>query len=54
MRSRKKLSKEISLYETIGTDKEGNEIQLMDVMEGDAEDTEEQYLQKKMSGSYIN
>ena len=47
LRSRKKLSKEISLYETIGTDKEGNEIQLMDVMEGDAEDTEEQYLQKE-------
>lgn len=33
LRSRKKLSNEISLYEPIGTDKEGNEIQLFDVME---------------------
>lgn len=47
LRSRKKLNKEVSLYESIGTDKEGNEIHLMDVMEGDAEDTEEQYLQKE-------
>lgn len=47
LRSRKKLNKEVSLYESIGTDKEGNEIHLMDVMEGDAEDTEEQYLHKE-------
>jgi len=47
LRSRKKLNKEVSLYESIGTDKEGNEIHLMDVIEGDAEDTEEQYLQKE-------
>lgn len=32
-RSRKKRSKEISLYEPIGTDREGNEISLLDVME---------------------
>ena len=32
-RSRKKHSREISLYEPIGTDKEGNEISLLDVME---------------------
>ncbi len=32
-RSRKKLSKEVSLYEPIGTDKEGNQIKLMDVVE---------------------
>lgn len=30
-RSRKKSTKEISLYEPIGTDKEGNEINLLDV-----------------------
>ena len=30
-RSRKKATKEISLYEPIGTDKEGNEINLLDV-----------------------
>ncbi len=32
-RSRKKLSRETSLYEPIGNDKEGNVISLMDVME---------------------
>ena len=32
-RSRKKLTKEISYYEPIGTDKEGNEISLLDVIE---------------------
>jgi RNA polymerase sporulation-specific sigma factor len=47
LRSRKKLNKEVSLYESIGTDKEGNEIHLMDVIEGDAKDTEEQFLQKE-------
>ena len=31
-RSKKKISKEVSLYEPIGTDKEGNQIQLMDVV----------------------
>lgn len=33
-RSRKKLSREVSLYEPIGTDKEGNEISLLDIIEG--------------------
>ena len=32
-RAKKKTSKDMSLYEPIGTDKEGNQIQLMDVME---------------------
>lgn len=32
-RSRKKVSREVSYYEPIGTDKEGNEISLLDVME---------------------
>lgn len=32
-RSRKKVSREVSYYEPIGTDKEGNEINLLDVME---------------------
>lgn len=47
LRSRKKLNREVSLYETIGTDKEGNEIHLLDVMEGDEEDTEDRFLQKE-------
>ena len=33
-RTRKKHSREVSLYEPIGTDKEGNEISLLAVMEG--------------------
>lgn len=39
LRSKKKTSKEVSLYEPIGTDREGNEIQLFDVIESDEEDT---------------
>lgn len=33
LRNRKKLSREVSLYEPIGTDKEGNKIQLYDIIE---------------------
>lgn len=47
LRSRKKQSKEISLYETIGTDKEGNEIRLMDVIEAETENAEERYMKKE-------
>ena len=32
-RARKKNSREVSLYEPIGTDKEGNEISLLDIIE---------------------
>lgn len=35
-RSRKKTSREVSLYEPIGTDKEGNQIKLLDIVESDA------------------
>lgn len=35
IRGRKKKSKEVSLYEPIGTDKEGNEISLMDIIENE-------------------
>ncbi len=34
LRARKKIAREVSLYEPIGTDKEGNEINLLDVIEG--------------------
>ena len=37
-RARKKSSREVSLYEPIGTDKEGNEISLLDIIEVDQED----------------
>ena len=42
LRARKKTSKEISLYEPIGTDKEGNEIQLLDIMESGEPEAMEQ------------
>lgn len=38
LRSKKKTSREISLYEPIGTDREGNEINLLDVIEYDQPD----------------
>lgn len=41
-RSKKKISREVSLYEPIGTDKEGNQIQLMDVVVTEDEDVVEQ------------
>lgn len=37
-RARKKLSRETSYYEPIGTDKEGNEIHLLDIMESNERD----------------
>lgn len=33
LRSKKKFTREVSLYDPIGTDKEGNEISLLDIME---------------------
>lgn len=38
LRGRKKKSREVSLYEPIGTDKEGNEISLLDVIESEQTD----------------
>lgn len=38
LRVEKKLSREVSLYEPIGKDKEGNEINLIDVIESPEED----------------
>lgn len=42
LRSRKKNSREVSLYEPIGTDKEGNEINLLDIIEQEQADITEQ------------
>lgn len=47
LRARKKYSREVSLYEPIGTDKEGNEISLLDIMESPPVDIVEQYTQKE-------
>ncbi len=41
LRSKRKSSKEISLYEPIGTDREGNEIKLYDIIETDEVDVPE-------------
>ena len=41
-RARKKQSREVSIYEPIGTDKEGNEINLLDIIETEQMDTAEQ------------
>lgn len=42
IRSRKKNAREVSLFEPIGTDKEGNEINLLDIMEQEQTDVVEQ------------
>ena len=41
LRSHKKFSREVSLYEPIGTDKEGNEVKLLDVLVYDQMDVTE-------------
>lgn len=47
LRNRKKLSREVSLYEPIGTDKEGNEIHLLDIVEGNEDDITDTCIQKE-------
>ena len=42
LRSKKKTGKEISLYEPIGTDREGNEIRLYDIIETEEDDIPDQ------------
>ena len=52
LRSKKKTAREVSLYEPIGTDREGNEINLLDVMEQKqpdiVEEMEKQRLNQKL------
>ena len=48
MRGDRKLSREVSLYDPIGTDKEGNEITLLSILEQEDEDIIDQ-LDKKQS-----
>lgn len=47
LRARKKYSRDVSLYEPIGTDKEGNEINLLDIIESPPEDVVENYSVKQ-------
>lgn len=46
-RSRKKHSREVSLQEPIGTDKEGNDICLLDIIEAPPMDYAEKFYQKE-------
>lgn len=46
-RSRKKLRSEVSLFEPIGTDKEGNQIQLVDVLEYQEKNVAEELLKRE-------
>ena len=46
LRARKKTSREVSLYEPIGTDREGNEIQLFDVIETDDQEAHRKIEEK--------
>ena len=46
-RSRRKLSREISMYEKIGTDQEGRELRLMDILESEPVDILENLEKQK-------
>lgn len=46
-RSKKKINREVSLYDPIGTDKEGNEISLLDVIETEPVDVVKNYSLKQ-------
>jgi len=41
LRTKKRISREVSLYEPIGTDREGNEIQLFDIIESKEKDVQQ-------------
>ena len=53
LRTKKKLSREVSIHEPIGTDKEGNEISLLDILSVDQVDViEDMDLKNKSSKLY--
>ena len=49
-----KTSKEVSLYEPIGTDKEGNQIQLLDVVLSDEVDVVEDMERRQQIGKVLH
>ncbi|MGN0242917.1 MAG: RNA polymerase sporulation sigma factor SigK [Lachnospiraceae bacterium] len=54
LRQKRKTNKEISLFDPIGTDKEGNEISLLDIIESDDPDViENMYLEESVRKLYI-
>lgn len=52
-RNRRKISRDVSIYEPIGTDKEGNEISLLDILESEKTDIIEQIQQKNNARKLI-
>ena len=42
LRSQKKVQKDVSLFETIGSDKDGNPLEIADFLQSDAPSTEQQ------------
>lgn len=50
LRAKKKTSREVSLYEPIGTDKEGNEISLLDIIEQEQTDIVERMEIREHAG----
>ncbi|MEC2070360.1 sigma-70 family RNA polymerase sigma factor [Alkalihalophilus marmarensis] len=52
LRALKKVKKDVSLHDPIGTDKEGNEISLIDVLQEDADDIVD-VIQTKMEKKQI-
>lgn len=46
-RSEKKKNREVSLYEPLGTDKDGNSISLLDIIESDSKDMLSEYATKE-------
>ena len=48
LRAKKKSSREVSLYEPIGQDKEGNEIHLLDILEQEQRDIVEEIAYQNM------
>ena len=47
LRNKKKTALDVYLYQSIGTDREGNEICLYDIMEADEEDVHEKLILKE-------
>ncbi len=46
LRTKKKIAKEVSIYEPVGTDRDGNEIQLFDIIENEDSDAHTQIVLK--------
>mgnify|MGYP001035172317 CR=1 FL=1 len=51
--ARKKTSREVSLYEPIGTDKEGNQISLLDIVESEEPDVVERLELERCTGRVL-